>query len=215
MRQFLGRIDQVPPAYSAVKVRANGSTNWPGRGSWCQVPPRKVDIYRLEMVDWSAARVTLEVACGPGTYMRALARDLGEALGCGANLAALRRTQSGQFTAEQAVEPARARGGVCRGQRIARHLHPLDAAFAHLPALHLDAEAAYRLTLGQAVPDPRHDRGRGRCSGTASRPAPMARRAVRGPGDQGQGQRSLATAQSLCRAGRHFVHDSSPPRARG
>jgi tRNA pseudouridine55 synthase len=152
--RFVGRIDQVPPAYSAIKVRGQRLYDLARRGAAVQVPPRKVDIYRLEVIEWAPPFVTLEVECGAGTYIRALARDLGEALGCGAHLASLRRTQSGQFTVEQATslrEVERVSAANEMESFFARHLHPLDAAFAHLPALHLDAESAYRLALGQAI----------------------------------------------------------------
>jgi tRNA pseudouridine55 synthase len=161
---FLGRIDQVPPAYSAVKRQGKRLYEYAREGVDVQVPPRTVEIYDLITVDWAPPDVLLDVACGPGTYVRALARDLGQALGCGASLSALRRLQSGQFSAEQAVQlseidrvftdagttsPADARAGVCALLRA--HLYPLDRAFAHLPAMHLDAEAARRLTMGQEV----------------------------------------------------------------
>jgi tRNA pseudouridine55 synthase len=156
--QFVGRIDQVPPAYSAVKVGGKRLYDLARRGVIVEVSPRPVDVYALRLVDWTPPDITLEVECGAGTYVRALARDLGEALGCGAHLTALRRTRSGQFTVEQALSLKTLEAAAAAGD-IARHLHPLDAAFAHLPAVHLDDEAAYRLALGQAVPDPGYGGG--------------------------------------------------------
>lgn len=152
LQQFMGPINQVPPAYSAIKVKGKRLYDLARQGIAVSVPPRKVDVYRLQIIAWTPPSVTLEVECGPGTYIRALARDLGETLGCGAHLTSLCRTQSGQFTVEQAVSldelgTAAATGG------ITCYLHPLDAAFAHLPALHLDVETAYRLALGQAISD--------------------------------------------------------------
>jgi tRNA pseudouridine55 synthase len=151
--QFVGRIDQVPPAYSAIKVGGKRLYELARRGVAVRLPPRPVDVYALRLVDWTPPDIALEVECGAGTYVRALARDLGEALGCGAHLTALRRTRSGQFTVEQAVNLEMLQAAAAADD-IARHLHPLDAALAHLPAVYLDAETAYRLALGQSVPDP-------------------------------------------------------------
>jgi tRNA pseudouridine55 synthase len=158
LRQFVGRIDQVPPAYSAIKVGGRRLYDLARRGIPVQVASRKVDVYRLEVIEWNPPTVMLIVECGPGTYVRALARDLGETLGCGAYLTGLRRTQSGQFTADQSVSLPELEAASAAGN-LAGYLHPLDAAFAHLPAVHLGAESAYCLALGQAVPDPGRDEG--------------------------------------------------------
>jgi tRNA pseudouridine55 synthase len=162
--RFLGQIDQVPPVYSAVKRQGKRLYEYARQGVEVQVPPRTVEIHSLSTVDWTPPQVTLDVACGPGTYVRALARDLGRALGCGASLVDLRRTQSGQFRAEQAVPlsaieqayasaSANAAAEAGDGVRalIRAHLHSLDLAFAHLPSLILDADKARLLTMGQGV----------------------------------------------------------------
>jgi tRNA pseudouridine55 synthase len=154
--QFVGRIDQVPPIYSAIKVGGKRLYELARQGIPVQAPSRQVDVYRLDAVEWAPPSLTLEVECGPGTYIRALARDLGAALGCGASLTGLRRTKSGQFTADRSVTLSELERAAATGS-LADYVHPLDAAFAHLPALHLDAEAAYHLALGQAVPDPVND----------------------------------------------------------
>lgn len=163
--RFLGQIDQVPPAYSAVKRQGKRLYEYARQGVEVQVAPRNVEIHDLEIVDWTPPDLVLEVTCGPGTFVRSLARDLGEALGCGASLVDLRRLQSGQFRIEHAlsvieIEATYASHGEEAGHAAARaracaliraHLHPLDRAFAHLPALILDAEGARRLTMGQEV----------------------------------------------------------------
>jgi tRNA pseudouridine55 synthase len=162
--RFLGRIDQVPPAYSAVKRQGKRLYEYARQGVEVKVPPRTVEIHSLSTTAWRPPLVALEVACGPGTYVRALARDLGQALGCGASLVDLRRVSSGQFHADQAIHlpaieqayaDARADAAadpVAQVRALIRtRLHPLDRAFAHLPAIVLDAADARRLTMGQGV----------------------------------------------------------------
>jgi tRNA pseudouridine55 synthase len=150
LQPFVGHVDQVPPAYSAIKRKGKRMYELARQGIPVQVPSRKVDVYALRLVDWAPPDATLDVECGPGTYIRALARDLGRALGCGAHLAALRRTQSGQFSVQQAASLDDLEGAFAAGTAV-RLLYPLDAAFAQLPALYLDADAAHRLAMGQAV----------------------------------------------------------------
>jgi tRNA pseudouridine55 synthase len=154
---FVGQIDQVPPAYSAVKRQGKRLYEYARQGVEVSVPPRTVEIHSLSVSSWTPPEVILDVACGPGTYVRALARDLGQALGCGASLAALRRVQSGQFRADRSVQLSAIEqaytgtGGEASRAVICANLHPLDLAFARLPAVHLDVEDARRLTMGQSV----------------------------------------------------------------
>jgi tRNA pseudouridine55 synthase len=111
--------------------------------------PRAVRIDAIDLLDWTSPRLTIRVACGKGTYIRSLAADVGEALGCGAVLEELRRTRVGPFTVEEAVgwEPIR------RGDRAAlvAGIRPPDRAVEHLPAVRLDAAAARRLLHGQRL----------------------------------------------------------------
>jgi tRNA pseudouridine55 synthase len=161
LTRFVGQIEQVPPAYSAVKRDGKRLYEYAREGIEVEAPPRSVQIHRLSMVDWSPPQVTLDVACGPGTYVRALARDLGRALGCGATLVALRRTASGDFAAEQAVPLSEIEQVFNAGKDtrawVRERLHALDVAFSHLPALHLPGEDARRLTMGQSVAGPAPD----------------------------------------------------------
>jgi len=152
--RFVGTIAQVPPAYSAVKREGKPLYRYARQGVEMQAPPRQVEIHTLSVVDWSPPEVILDVVCGPGTYIRALARDLGVELGCGASLVALRRLASGQFDAEQALPVTaieQAHQGQGAAELVRAHLQPLDAAFAHLPAVRLDEAGARLLTMGQGV----------------------------------------------------------------
>ncbi len=149
--QFTGHIDQVPPMHSAIKQNGKKLYQLARRGITVERPPREVDIYAIHVTRWTPPLVQIEVECGPGTYIRALARDIGQAAGCGAHLAALRRTQSGQFSVEQAISLAQL-AQTFADHTVEQWLYPLDTAFHALPSLHLDERAAAKLTFGQPIP---------------------------------------------------------------
>ena len=111
-----------------------------------------MDVYSIEVVDWASPLLSLEVECGQGTYVRALARDLGAALGCGGYVVALRRLRVGLFTAQEALTLEQLEQVFSSGA-IDEHLHPLDTAFYDLPALHLSADVARQLAMGQQIAD--------------------------------------------------------------
>lgn len=98
LRRFTGEISQVPPAYAAVRVKGERLYKLARRGMAPAPAPRMVNVYSIDLQEWAPPRLRIRVACGPGTYIRALARDLGDALGVGGYLHALRRVASGLFT---------------------------------------------------------------------------------------------------------------------
>lgn len=104
--QFVGDIDQIPPTYSAVKVAGKRSYDMRRKGQEVTLQPKRVRIDEIELTHFDPAlmQLSLRVVCGKGTYIRALARDLGRALGSGAFLTALRRTQAGDIRVEQCVD---------------------------------------------------------------------------------------------------------------
>jgi tRNA pseudouridine55 synthase len=102
---FRGEIEQVPPAFSAIRLEGRRFYERARAGEQVLPPPRSVQIYRLELLSWEDPRLTLEVACGSGTYIRSLAHDLGQVLGCGAHLVALVRLQVGPFHLTEALNP--------------------------------------------------------------------------------------------------------------
>lgn len=104
--RFTGRISQVPPAYSAVKVAGQRAYDLARRGENVELAARDVDIFDLRLERAGTDRLRIAVRCGPGTYIRSLARDIGRELGCGAHLAMLRRTSSGRLRVEDALELA-------------------------------------------------------------------------------------------------------------
>ncbi len=100
---FVGAIEQTPPAYSAKKVRGQPAYRRARRGEDVRPKPVTVEIHSAELLDLTADTIQIRIHCGAGTYVRTLARDLGEALGCPAHLAGLRRTRSGSFSLRHAV----------------------------------------------------------------------------------------------------------------
>jgi tRNA pseudouridine55 synthase len=148
--QFVGRIDQTPPAYSALKRGGQRLYKLARRGQVPELLPRPVEIFELQIEQWTPPVLYVQVRCGPGTYIRSLARDLGRSLGCGAHLALLRRTTSGQFSVEQAISPQQMEDAFASGA-IAELLCPIDTAVADLPALYLDTATCLRLMAGQPI----------------------------------------------------------------
>ena len=153
LSSFRGVIAQVPPVYSAIKHQGTPLHRLARRGVALEQIPlkvRHVEILRLELTAWEPPECTLEVTCSPGTYVRALAHDLGQALGCGAHLSGLTRLASGRFRVEDAVTLEEFAEASAQG-RWAALLHPIDAALARFKALYVDADAARRLCSGQPI----------------------------------------------------------------
>ena len=153
LAQFRGLIQQMPPLYSALKHQGTPLHRLARRGVAAEdlsLQARQVEISRLELTTWEPPTCMLEVTCSPGTYVRSLAHDLGQALGCGAHLTALARLASGDFRLEEALTLEEFAQAVADG-RWSSLLHPVDAALAHFPALCLDVDAARRLCSGQAI----------------------------------------------------------------
>ena len=144
--RFVGEIEQVPPMHSALKHQGRALYDYARVGVTLERAPRRVTIRRLDIVDWQARTLVLDVVCSKGTYVRSLAEDLGEALGCGAHLAALRRTGSGALRIEQALT-LEALAALGEAERDARLL-PADALLADAPELRLDEREAGRFLTG-------------------------------------------------------------------
>ena len=143
--QFTGKIEQIPPMYSAIKQGGRKLYDLARAGETVERAPRPVQIFSLTLIDWAAPEFTLDVTCSAGTYIRSLAYDIGEVLGVGAHLAGLTRTASGVFTLENAVpldtllnDPA-------------DYLIPPSEALHQYPALVLDAAAEDDVKHGRAI----------------------------------------------------------------
>lgn len=150
--QFLGPQMQVPPLYSALKHQGRPLYEYARAGQEIERAARAIRIYALELHSCSFPQFVLDVRCSKGTYIRTLAEDMGKALGCGAHLAGLRRTETGGFSLDQAVtvEELEAMDPAQRDELLL----PVDRLLGDLPQLQLSANDAGRLTHGQAV---RHD----------------------------------------------------------
>jgi len=144
---FRGAILQVPPMVSALKRGGRRLYELARQGIEVERAPRPVEIYSLELVAWTPPDLVLEVTCSPGTYIRSLAHDLGQALGCGAHVTGLVRLASGDFRLEDALPLAE-----LTAERLPSALLPLDAGLSRYPALYLDEAAARAVRLGQALP---------------------------------------------------------------
>lgn len=152
LQGFVGRIEQVPPAYSALKRDGVPMYARARRGEEVELAARPVDIRAVEWLGRDAACLRFRVTCGSGTYIRSLARDLGEKLGCGAHLTALRRLWVDPFV-EPEMHTLEALDGLAgRFAQLDSLLLPVDAGLVGLPAAHLDAAASEALRHGQSVP---------------------------------------------------------------
>jgi len=147
-----GRITQVPPVYSALKQDGEALYVKARRGDEVTAPPREVEVFRLELLAFDADSLTFEVECGSGTYVRALARDLGEALGCGAHLTALRRLWVEPFRAPVMATMAELEQAARQGDAaLLAHLLPLSAGLADWPVLPLDEAQTRAIVHGQPI----------------------------------------------------------------
>ena len=153
---FLGRIRQVPPIYAAIKRDGVPLYRRARRGETVEAPPREVEIHALQIDACDDGRITLQVECGSGTYIRSLARDLGERLGCGGHLAALRRLWVAPFRAPAMrtlddLVALREREGE---RALDACLLPLAAGLADWPQAVLAPADATALGNGRCVPAP-------------------------------------------------------------
>lgn len=148
---FQGRIRQVPPLYSALKRGGEPLYRKARRGEVLEVAEREVEVYRLLLLARpSPDRIELDIECGSGFYVRALARDLGRRLGCGAHLAALRRTAVGHFRIEDAVRLDHLEALAAEKGVSSELLLSVSDALPELPHLVLDPDEVHRLLHGRA-----------------------------------------------------------------
>jgi len=148
---FVGEIDQIPPDFSAVKVDGERAYDLAREGIAMDLKPRRVTIHAARVTGApDADHLEIEIECGKGTYVRALARDLAAALGAKAHVGALRRTRVGAFTRERAIT-LETLEAMCYANSALEALLPVETALDDIPALAVTTEDAFRLTQGRSI----------------------------------------------------------------
>lgn len=150
LARFRGEIEQIPPMYSAIKHQGEALYKLARAGVEVEREPRLVTVHEIRMLGFQGDLLTLEIACSKGTYVRTLAHDLGEALGCGAHVVQLRRLATGDIPIDQAVtlEQLEALAGPAERAQL---LQPVDRVLRALPDVHLTSLASHYLKQGQPV----------------------------------------------------------------
>jgi tRNA pseudouridine55 synthase len=142
----VGRIEQVPPQFSALKVQGRRAYDLARQGEPVDLAPRSVRVDRIDLIEHRWPRVTFSVDCGGGTYVRSIARDIGESLGTGGLIEVLVRTRIGCFTLDQAIDPR-----ALDRDRIVTHLLPPVAALGELARVRITSAQAARARHGQPL----------------------------------------------------------------
>lgn len=151
LHQFIGEINQIPPPYSAVKVKGRKAYEMARKGEEVTLEPRTINVYSLELLEWDPPEAVVDVFCSSGTYVRSLANDLGLALGCGAHLIGLRRTKSGRFTLRDAVPLRRLQESFQAGDWY-KYLIPAAEALSDWPLVELTPDEVELVRHGHRIP---------------------------------------------------------------
>ena len=144
--KFRGKIQQIPPMYSALKVNGQKLCDLARKGKEVERQPREIEIFELECLEFSGDTARLRVHCSKGTYIRTLCKDIGEALGCGGCMAALRRVTAGEYTIDEAV-PLQA---LLDAENPEPYLRTVDTMFRNYDAVTLTANQEKRCRNGNA-----------------------------------------------------------------
>lgn len=151
LKNFVGEIEQVPPPYSAVKVKGKHAYDLARKGEEVHLEPRLINVYSLDLLEWTTPEAVVDVHCSSGTYVRSLAYDLGELLGCGANLTGLRRTKSGRFTLREAI-PLRKLQEAFETNSWYQYLIPAADALSDWDSITLSNEEVESVKHGLRIP---------------------------------------------------------------
>ena len=147
---FIGRYDQVPPMYSALKVNGRKLCDLAREGKEVERKARTVTVYELEILECRLPVVKMRVACSKGTYIRTLCADIGKMLGCGGTMQSLRRTRSGEFAIMEAFTLGQLQQLKDQG-RLLEVVRPVDSVFKDFPLLHIGGEFSGLLENGNAI----------------------------------------------------------------
>ena len=153
LTKFKGEVEQVPPMHSAIKMNGVPLYKLARKGITVEREPRLVTLYQICLVEFVNSELELEISCSKGTYIRTIADDLGQILGCGAHVIELRRTQAGVFTEKDSISSEElALEKENRGlDKIDQFLIPMDRAIQDLPEVNLPSITASHVKNGQAV----------------------------------------------------------------
>ena len=144
--QFRGKLKQIPPMYSALKVNGQKLCDLARKGREVERQPREIEIFELECLGFDGVNARLRVRCSKGTYIRTLCKDIGVALGCGGCMAELRRTSAGEYTIEEAV-PLQV---LLETEDPGKFLRPVDSMFRNYPAVTLSPKQETRVRNGNS-----------------------------------------------------------------
>jgi len=150
LKTFVGEIEQTPPPYSAVKVQGRKAYEMARKGEEVVLEPRKIMVHHLEVLEWAPPEAVIDVHCSSGTYVRSLANDLGEKLGCGAYLVGLRRTKSGRFSLRDAIPLRKLQEAFTAGNWY-QYLIPAAEALGDWPAIELSPDDVEGVRHGHRV----------------------------------------------------------------
>jgi tRNA pseudouridine55 synthase len=148
---FRGEIEQVPPAYSAIKVKGRKAYEMARSGEDVELEAREVTIYKLSIMDYNPPDLTLDIECSAGTYIRSIANDLGEQLSTGAHLANLRRVKAGPFELKDCIPLTQLEMAIAAGE-WEQYVRPAAEALPELPIVHVNGEELKRVTHGNRIP---------------------------------------------------------------
>ncbi len=152
LQPFIGSIDQVPPHFSAIRIDGQRSYQLARSGKQVEIPARTVTMHSIDLLHCALPKLQLRVRCSKGTYMRALARDIGGELGCGGCITALRRLQTGGWDSALMVTMDQLDDLADRSAaELVPFLHPTGFWLRHLPRLELDRTQAARIGHGQRI----------------------------------------------------------------
>ncbi len=151
LQEYEGKIQQVPPAHSAVKINGEKAYEKARRGEEVELAPREIEVYNLELLEWDPPEAVIDVYASSGTYVRSLANDLGNDLGVGAHLVGLRRTKNGQFTLRDAVHLRELADAFEAGDWY-KHLIPAAETLADWYTIELTPDQTEMIKYGHRIP---------------------------------------------------------------
>ena len=146
LAQFRGKIQQIPPMYSALKIGGKKLYDLARQGKQVERQPREIEIFELTCLEFSGVTARLRIACSKGTYIRTLCKDIGEALGCGGCMEQLRRVAAGEYTISEAVPL----DNLLNTEKPGSYLRPVDSMFGSFEAITLTEKQELRCRNGNA-----------------------------------------------------------------